>query len=267
KLGGLTLKLPDLFTGFDAAPGDVKGALAKSLEEAGCGYLGREPLGAASWFQLLASGDKPSNAAAALCYVLGKKFREPELPKRKKGQPVGLSVAAPALKKAIPFALERELDFLVLDATAGIEKPWVELGGAPDLSVLRDAIKILRGMNREEDIALVYFGGLRSGTDVAKVVAMNANAGVFGVAMGLALGASIEQGTLAFGSGRPAEELKRAAGNWIKGTVQETAIIARCTGKTNVHNLEPEDMRTITLATQQALGIPLASGGGAREYF
>jgi len=31
-------------------------------------------------------------------------------------------------------------------------------------------------------------------------------------------------------------------------------------GKTNVHNLEPEDMRSITLATAAALGLPLASG-------
>jgi hypothetical protein len=49
--------------------------------------------------------------------------------------------------------------------------------------------------------------------------------------------------------------------------VQETAIIARCTGKTDVHNLEPEDMRTVTLATRDALGIPLASGQGVRAYF
>ncbi len=38
-------------------------------------------------------------------------------------------------------------------------------------------------------------------------------------------------------------------------------------GKTNVHNLEPEDMRTISLATSEALGIPLAAGQGARGYF
>jgi hypothetical protein len=63
------------------------------------------------------------------------------------------------------------------------------------------------------------------------------------------------------------EERSCAGQNWIKGTVQETAIIARCTGKTNVHNLEPEDMRTITLATAEATDIPLASGGPPRDYF
>jgi hypothetical protein len=38
--------------------------------------------------------------------------------------------------------------------------------------------------------------------------------------------------------------------------------MARCTGKTDVHNLEPEDLRSITLPTAQATGIPLA---GARR--
>jgi hypothetical protein len=55
--------------------------------------------------------------------------------------------------------------------------------------------------------------------------------------------------------------------NWIGATAQEAAIIARCTGKTNVHNLEPEDMRTITLAAHRDLGIPLASGQQRREAF
>jgi hypothetical protein len=38
--------------------------------------------------------------------------------------------------------------------------------------------------------------------------------------------------------------------------------MARCTGKTDVHNLEPEDLRSITLATAKATGVPLA---GARR--
>jgi isopentenyl diphosphate isomerase/L-lactate dehydrogenase-like FMN-dependent dehydrogenase len=122
-------------------------------------------------------------------------------------------------------------------------------------------------MAREEHIGLIYFGGLRTGTDVAKMLAMNVNAGVFGLAMGIAMGGSIQRGTLVFEDGRSVEELTEAANNWIKASVQETAIIARCTGKTNVHNLEPEDMRTITLTTRDAFGIPLASGGGARDYF
>ena len=32
----------------------------------------------------------------------------------------------------------------------------------------------------------------------------------------------------------------------------------RCTGKTDIHNLEPEDLRAISVVTAQAAGIPLA---------
>ena len=37
-----------------------------------------------------------------------------------------------------------------------------------------------------------------------------------------------------------------------------SSIMARCTGKTDVHNLEPEDIRSITVATAKAAGVPLS---------
>ena len=35
-------------------------------------------------------------------------------------------------------------------------------------------------------------------------------------------------------------------------------MMARCTGKTVLHNLEPEDLRAITLVTSEDTGIPMA---------
>jgi glutamate synthase domain-containing protein 2 len=183
-------------------------------------------------------------------------------------QILGLSVAAPALAKAVPWALEQELDLLLLDGSPGIEKPWSELAGHPDLTVMRDTIRLLRHeLNREEDIALIYFGGMRSGTDVAKTLAVNCNAAVFGVAMGIAMGGEIQDDRIIFDSSQTPEDRQAAVENWIKATADETAIIARCTGKTQIHNLEPEDMRSITLATSEALDIPMASGTHIREGF
>jgi isopentenyl diphosphate isomerase/L-lactate dehydrogenase-like FMN-dependent dehydrogenase len=122
-------------------------------------------------------------------------------------------------------------------------------------------------MNREEDIALISFGGLRSGTDVAKVLAMNCNAGAFAVAAAIAMGGVIADDKMVFPDGIAADACGQALTNWIRGTAQETAIIARCTGKTNVHNLEREDMRTISIATSKAMNLPLASGPAKREWF
>ena len=271
----LVLKQPFLFSGFDDAPEEVRQALALGLESSGGAYIGRRPLSGGSpgggklpWLQLVPpDGAELQSDADGLIHVVGREFRPVRAERLRPDQLLGLSVAAPALEQAIPFALEREFDLLVLDGSAGVETPWSELRGEPDLTVMRDAIRILRRLDREEEIALVYFGGMRSGTDVAKVLAINCNAAVFGVAMGLALGGFIEGSQLKFNSIPTFEERREAVENWIGASAQETAIIARCTGKTNVHNLEPEDMRSIALSTSQALGIPLASGSERREGF
>jgi NADPH-dependent glutamate synthase beta subunit-like oxidoreductase len=277
----LDLKQPFLFTGFDGAPEEVQQALALGLAESGCAYIGSQPLfspktegqssssnGKLAWLQLIEpDGAEPQADADGLIYVIGREFQPVQAKRLRKDQLLGLSVAASALEKAIPYALEQGFDLLVLDGSGGIEKPWTELSDEPDLTVLRDTIRLLRKLNREEDIALLYFGGLRSGTDVAKALAINCNAGIFGVAMGITIGGVIEGNQITFDSSRTLEERRSAVESWIRAIAQETAIIARCTGKTNVHNLEPEDMRSITISTSEALNIPLASGTERREGF
>jgi NADPH-dependent glutamate synthase beta subunit-like oxidoreductase len=271
--GSLTFQQPFIFTGFDEAPEEVRKALASAIGSAGCGYLGfcdpeESETGRIPWLQLIVPGkDEPRIEADGLVYVMGGRFHPISAAKVRNDQLLGLSVHAAALHEAVPYALDNGFDMLVLDGTPGVELTWAELEGAPELTVIRDALRILRELNREEEIDLLYFGGLRSGTDVAKVLAANCRAGVFGAAMGIAMGGTIDNGRLVFGNGFSPEERFRAAKNWIKGSAEETAIIARCTGKTNVHNLEPEDMRTITLAAADATDIPLASGRPPRDYF
>ena len=34
-------------------------------------------------------------------------------------------------------------------------------------------------------------------------------------------------------------------------------MLARCCGKTDVHNLEPEDLRSLSVETSRATGLPL----------
>ena len=118
-------------------------------------------------------------------------------------------------------------------------------------------MRILRRLNKEESIDLVYFGGVRSGTDVAKLVGLGARATVVGVAMGLAIGGRIVDGAFAFDGDRRVEDRSHAAENLIKSMAAESSIMARCTGKTRLENLEPEDLRSIALATAEATGIPM----------
>ncbi|MCU0588065.1 MAG: glutamate synthase-related protein [Syntrophobacteraceae bacterium] len=256
------------------------------------------PGGAAfPWLQLVLPGDVPSSDAAGLIYggqslpspsvhpnpglsspAMGGEIEDrsfstdasgwPAPPTRlKPHQLLGIVIGHGVLDPALNLALDHGLDVILLDSSGGAWNPWVELADEPRWTVIRDALRILREVGREEEIPLIHFGGMRSGTDVAKILALNGQACAFGVAAGLALGGVVEGGGLRFDPAASPEELSLALVNWIQGTSQETAIIARCTGKTRVHNLEPEDMRSISLAAREAFDIPLASGQEPRASF
>jgi len=133
-----------------------------------------------------------------------------------------------------------------------------ELSGAPDISILHRAVTHLRALDREEEVDLVYFGGLRTGTDAAKILALGTIAVTVGVAMALALGADISSGTPVFNANLEAAEREERSSNLLQAFTAEASMMARCTGKTNVQNLEPEDMRAITLVVSHAAGVPMA---------
>jgi glutamate synthase domain-containing protein 2 len=162
------------------------------------------------------------------------------------------------LEETIVHALDHDFDMLLLDATSGIDTGWPELCGAPDPRILRDAIAILRRLDREEEIDLVYFGGVRSGTDSAKLIALGVKAVVLGATLGLAVGGAISgEASMEFAPDWSEEERSRAITNIINAGAGEASMMARCTGKTNLHNLEPEDLCSVTLATADATGVPL----------
>ena len=261
-VGGTDLALPFMVTGFDDAPAEVRAAVGRGIAEADASYLGMQPLGeGARWFQLVVPGQiAPSADAAGLIHALGHRFTPVEATAAAEGQVLGLSVSSPAvLEEAIPHALDAGFDMLLLDGSAGLGAPWAELRGAPDLTILRDAVAILRRLDREEEIDLVYFGGVRSGTDAAKVIALGTVAVVLGVAVGLAAGGAITGAhELAFSADRSDEDRTAGTVNILKATASEASMMARCTGKTNLQNVEPEDLRALTVATATATGIPLA---------
>ena len=271
--GKLELAQPFFATGFDDAPSEVRDAVAAGLIDAQCGYIGRRSIGDdVPWLQIIGSGHpSPPSAmpgqdgevspeAAGLVVAFESNNQPPAVPRLDTGRLVGVVVADPALlDHAIHFALDNELDLLVLDGSAGLGTLGAECSGAPDLTLLRDALRILRSLKREEAVAPVYYGGARSGTDAAKLIALGAAAVVFGVPIGLAAGGAITPPHgLAYDSHYTRKDRHDAVVNMLKANSLEASMMARCTGKTNLMNLEPEDLRAITLATAEATGIPLA---------
>ena len=261
--GKLDLEVPYIGTGFDSAPEDIRRAVATGLAELACSYMGQRPIdGAVPWLQLIVEGEDPPSAdAAALIHVQKSVFRAPPGERLHEGQLLGMAVSSRAiLEQCIVHGLEHGFDIIVLDATAGIEGSWPELAGSPSPRILRDAITILRRLDREEEIDLVYFGGVRSGTDSAKLIALGVKAVILGVTLGLSVGGSItQQADIEFAPDWTEEERTSAIVNIIKASAGEASMMARCTGKTNLHNLEPEDLRSVTLATSEATGIPVAA--------
>jgi NADPH-dependent glutamate synthase beta subunit-like oxidoreductase len=264
ELGAGRLKMvgPFLATGFDDIPDQVRGAVAKGLQSAGCPYVGIRAISEdVPWLQLVMPDQIPPSAdAVGQIHCLGHKFRPVEAERLFDDQLLGLSVSSPALlEEAIPYALEKGFDLLLLDGSRGLGAPWAELSGEPDLTIMRNAVTILRRLRREEEIDLVYFGGVRSGTDTAKLIALGGMAVILGVPLGLAAGGEI--GTnheMKFSTNRSDAERTEAIVNIINASSQEASMMARCTGKTNLHNVEPEDLRAITNATAEATGVPLA---------
>lgn len=260
KIGDrLRLSSPSLVAGLDNAPDEIRADIAAGIETHGSAYIGRRALSSdVPWVQLLGPGDIPDDTATG--YIAADPNADLAAMKSAAGDGkfTGVVFTSNGLEASIVKALDAELDVALLDGTSGILSSWSELSVGCDLALLRDTIAIMRGMNREEDLDILYFGGLRSGTDVAKALALGCNAGVLGMSIAMAAGGTIEGPDVAFYSDFTAEDRINGVASILQATSGEASIMARCTGKTNVHNLEPEDLRSITITTARAAGIPLA---------
>ncbi len=255
---GLELAHPMLVAGFERAPAVVRAGMAAAIVASGAAHIGRAPIGeGVRWVQIVEPGEAGAATASAVLARLTA-TSDPVLPvAARPGQPRGFVVTPQALDRALPAAVELGADLVVLDGTGHLGESWADLSGAPDLSLLTQAVVQMRAMGAEERFPLVWFGGLRSGSDLAKAISLGASAGAIEIAAALAVGASIGADGPVF-DGVDANGAKTSLASFLEAVVSEAKMMARCTGKTNVHNLEPEDLRTISLAAQNALGIVMA---------
>lgn len=62
----------------------------------------------------------------------------------------------------------------------------------------------------------------------------------------------------------PIEEAASRIANFLHALASEIQMLARACGKSNVHDLEPEDLRALTLEASMIAGVPLV---GTRKVF
>ena len=189
------------------------------------------------------------------------------------------------------LAIKAGADVVVLDGmqggTAATQDVFIEHVGQPTLACIRPAVKALQDLDMHRKVQLVVSGGVRTGADVAKALALGADAVSIGTAALIALGdndPALEDeynklGTTAgayddWHEGRdPAgintqdpelaarlnpEDAGRRLANYLKVMTLEAQTIARACGKSHIHNLEPEDLCALTVEASAMTGVPLA---------
>jgi methylamine---glutamate N-methyltransferase subunit C len=189
------------------------------------------------------------------------------------------------------LAVKAGADVVVLDGmqggTAATQDVFIEHVGQPTLACIRPAVKALQDLGMHRTVQLIVSGGIRTGADVAKALALGADAVAIGTAALIALGENdpkwaadyAKLGTTAdayddWHEGRdPAGittqdpvlmqrldpvEAARKLRNYLAVLTLECQTIARACGKSHVHNLEPEDLCALTIEAAAMAGVPLA---------
>jgi glutamate synthase domain-containing protein 2 len=171
--------------------------------------------------------------------------------------------------------------------TAATQDVFIEHVGIPTLPAVRLAVEALQELGMHRQVQLVVSGGIRTGADVAKALALGADAVSIGTAALIAMGdnspalaeeyAKIgsapgyyddwQAGLDPAGISTQDDELAarfdpvlggRRIANYLRVLTLETQTLARACGKSHVLNLEPEDLVALTIEAAAMAGVPLA---------
>src|SRR5712691_6638205 len=107
-------------------------------------------------------------------------------------KPIYVKIGATRTFNDVKLAVHAGADVVVVDGmqggTAATQTVFIEHVGIPTLAALREAVDALEELNMRGTVQLVISGGIRSGADVAKALAMGADAVAIGQGVLVALG-------------------------------------------------------------------------------
>ncbi|MFK5733917.1 FMN-binding glutamate synthase family protein [Pseudomonas urmiensis] len=206
-------------------------------------------------------------------------------------KPIYVKIGASRPYYDVKLAVKAGADVIVLDGmqggTAATQEVFIEHVGIPILPAIPQAVQALQEMGMHRKVQLIVSGGIRNGADVAKAMALGADAVAIGTAALIALGdnhprldAQLKEIGSAAGfyddwqNGRdPAgittqdpelakrlnpEEAGRRLANYLRVLVLEAQTMARACGKSHLHNLDPEDLVALTVESAAMARVPLA---------
>ncbi len=179
---------------------------------------------------------------------------------RSDGRPVGIKIAAGRIERDLEYCVFAEPDFITIDGRGGAtgSSPLLlrEATTVPTIYALYRARKHLDSVH--SDISLVITGGLRVSADVAKALAMGADA--VAVASAALIAAACQQyricgsGNCPVGIATQDPELRKRlkvdqsaqrVANYLNVSLSELKTFARITGHACVHDLSVDDLITI----------------------
>lgn len=206
-------------------------------------------------------------------------------------KPIYVKIGASRPYYDVKLAVKAGADVIVLDGmqggTAATQEVFIEHVGIPILPAIPQAIQALQEMGMHRKVQLIVSGGIRTGADVAKAMALGADAVAIGTAALIALGDNhprLDKELKEIGSasgyyddwqnGRdpagittqdpelskrldPVEGGRHLA-NYLRVLVLEAQTMARACGKSHLHNLDPEDLVALNVEAAAMARVPLA---------
>jgi len=176
------------------------------------------------------------------------------------GKPIGIKLAAGHIEADLAVALAAGPDFVTIDGRAGATgaapKVVKDATAIPTIYALARARRALDGAGAD-GVSLVVTGGLRTSADMAKALAMGADAVAIASAALMAAGCQqyriCHTGKCPVGITTQDPELRarlkidlsaRRLENFLNATTHELEDFARLTGHDDVHQLSTDDLRT-----------------------
>jgi glutamate synthase domain-containing protein 2 len=148
----------------------------------------------------------------------------------------------------------------------------IEHTGIPTLAALIQAVRGLNEIGMKDTVDLIITGGIRGGADVAKAMALGADAAYIGtgamIAMGCRacrmcytgkcpVGVATQDPTL-----RERLDLELASmrvANYIKSMTEETKMLAQLAGHDDIRKFSTDDLRALDTNTADITGLKLIS--------